>query len=316
MLLHAFGGIFSLLMVVSLGYWLSARGWFSPSCVKMLPRLVTNVSLPPFLACTIISSLDASHLAHMLYGVFVPLLVMVLLFALAWMFGKATHVSKRHFGLFCASVSNPNTIFIGIPVNQALFGPDSLQYVLLYYFGSTLFFWTAGNWFISRDQPAPGEEITATARRNFEWQKIISPPLIGFFIGVSIILAEWQPPDFIFRAASIIGELTTPLALIFIGITLQTMGLRNLRLTRDISYALAGRMIASPLLMWLTLLFIPLPALMGKVFIIQSALPVLLQVAILSAYYRTDPQFGSIMVSASTILAALTVPIFMLLISA
>lgn len=314
MLLHAFGGIFSLLIVVSLGYWLSARGWFSPAGVRMLPRLVTNVSLPPFLACTIISSLDASHLAHMLYGVLAPLLAMTLLFALAWAAGKATHVSKRHFGLFCASVSNPNTIFIGIPVNQALFGPDSLQYVLLYYFGSTLFFWTVGNWFISRDQTAPGAEIPSASRKAFAWQKIISPPLIGFFIGVSIILLEWQPPDFIFRAASIIGELTTPLALVFIGITLQNMGLRNLRFTRDINLALAGRMIVSPLLMWTLLLFIPLPDLMGKVFIIQSALPVLLQVAILSAYYRTDPQFGSIMVSASTIMAALTVPVFMLLI--
>lgn len=313
MLLHAFGGIFSLLIVVTLGYLLAARGWFSPSCVKMLPRLVTNVALPPFLACTIISSLDASHLAHMLYGALAPLGVMCLLFVLAWLFGKAVGVEKRHFGLFCACVSNPNTIFIGIPVNQALFGPDSLQYVLLYYFGSTLFFWTVGNWFISRDQSSKSPERHEAAKRHFEWQKIISPPLIGFFAGVCAIALEWRPPEFLFRAATIIGELTTPLALIFIGITLQNMGLRNLRFTRDICLALVGRMIASPLLMWCVVALLPLPALMGKVFIIQSALPVLLQVAILSAYYQTDPQFGSIMVSASTILAAITVPIYMLL---
>lgn len=314
MLLHAFGGIFSLLIVVAIGYWLAAAGWFSPSCVKMLPRLVTNVALPPFLACTIISSLNAANLAHMLYGVLVPVLAMFLLFALAWLFGKAIRINKRHFGLFCACVSNPNTIFIGIPVNQALFGPESLQYVLLYYFGSTLFFWTVGNWFISRDERMTGAELPAPAHKGINWQKIISPPLIGFFAGMCIIVTGWQPPDFLFRAASITGELTTPLALLFIGITLQNMGLRNLRFTRDICLALIGRMLASPLLMWLLLLLVPLPDLMGKVFIIQSALPVLLQVAILSAYYGTDPQFGSIMVSASTILSAITVPIIMLLI--
>ena len=310
MLLHAFAGIFSLLIVVAIGSWLSSRGWFSESCIKMLPRLVTNVALPPFLACTIISTLQHEQLAHMLYGALLPLCLMIFLFALAWLTGRATGVSKKHFGLFCAAVSNPNTIFIGIPVNQALFGPQALQYVLLYYFGSTLFFWTVGNWFISRDQGASNPDAPP-GKKSLEWQKIISPPLLGFICGVSIVLLEWQPPSFLFQAASITGELTTPLALLFIGITLQKTGLRRLKPNRDIIMALFGRMVASPLLMWLLLQFASLPPLMGKVFIIQSSLPVILQLAILSAYYRTDPEFGSIMVSASTLLSALTVPIYM-----
>lgn len=49
---------------------------------------------------------------------------------------------------------------------------------------------------------------------------------------------------------------------------------------------------------------------MGKVYIIQSSLPVLTQAAILSAYYRTDPEFGSLMVCASAILYATTAPLY------
>ena len=309
MLLHAFSGIFSLLLVVALGYWLAERGWFSESCVKMLPRLVTNVALPPFLGCTIISSFQRDQLAHMFYGAILPLFVMIALFLLAWRAGKALGIEKRHFGLFCASVSNPNTIFIGIPVNQALFGPQALQYVLLYYFASTLFFWTVGNWFISRDEGARNPD--SANGRAFEWQKIISPPLMGFIAGLAVVLFEWKVPGFIFRAASITGELTTPLALLFIGITLQKIGFRSMRPRKDLVLALCGRMIVSPLLMWLALRLVSLPPLMGNVFVIQSALPVLLQVAILGAYYGTDPEFGSIMVSASTILAVFTVPVIM-----
>lgn len=303
---HALGGIFSLLLVVVLGYFLARSGWFSLSTRKLLPKLVTNVSLPPFLACTIITSFERGSLLHMLYGAVLPMLTMVIMFVAGYVVAKLLGVNRRHFGLFCASVSNPNTIFIGIPVNLALFGHESLPYVLLYYFASTLFFWTVGNYFISRD-----ESNTPKSDSAFHWQKIISPPLYGFLCGLVLVCLDWHLPDFVFQAARITGDMTTPLALIFIGITLQCMDLRHARIGRDVIVALAGRMIASPLLMWLLLPVFALPELMGKVFVIQSSLPVLMQVAILSAYYDTDPEYGSLMVSLSTILCSLTIPLYM-----
>lgn len=305
---HALAGVISLLLVVSLGYVLAKMNWFAPQCRALLPKLITNVALPPFLACTIISSFQRDSLTHMLYGTMLPALCMVILFGMAFVAGKLIKVEKKHFGLFCACVSNPNTIFIGIPVNMALFGPEALPYVLLYYFASTLFFWTVGNYFIARDLGAsPAQNQTAT------WQKIISPPLLGFFAGIIIIYSEITLPGFLMDAARITGEMTTPLALIFIGITLAGMDLGKIHFGKDIMAALAGRMIISPLLMAGLLPFFGLPVLMGKVFVIQSSLPVLMQVAILSAYYNTDPDYGSIMVSLSTLTCAITIPVYMVL---
>ena len=77
--------------------------------------------------------------------------------------------------------------------------------------------------------------------------------------------------------------------------------------------ALVGRLVVSPLVVLLLVPLFPIPELMGKVFIMQASLPVLMQAAILSAYYRTDPEFGALMVSLSTLLSALTIPIYMTL---
>lgn len=305
--LQAFAGIFSLLLVVGAGYLLGALGWFSASSRKLLPRLVTNVSLPPFLGCTILTHFKRDEFGLLLYSSLLPMLSMCLLFALAWFTGKLIRVKRCHFGLFCASVSNPNTIFIGIPVNMALFGPDAVPCVLLYYFPSTFFFWTVGNYFIRRDQGGNSNAGT------FHWQRIISPPMYGFISALLLVWLDLPMPDFLFEAARITGEMTTPLALVFIGLTLQGMKLSRIRITRDIAAALIGRMLASPLLVWALLPFFALPTLTGNVFIIQSSLPVLMQVAILSAYYDTDPDYGSIMVCLSTILSVFTVPVYMAL---
>ena len=319
-LLQALGGVLSLLLVVGVGYALAARGWFPPAVRGLLPRLVTNVALPPFLMCTILRSFAREDLAHMLTGALLPLLGMVLMYALAFGVGRAAGVDRRHFGLFCACVSNPNTIFIGIPVNMALFGEEAVAYVLLYYFASTSFFWTVGNYVISRDERAPGvpapESADAGAHPGGRRRKaLVSAPVYGFLAGVSLALLGVELPGFILSAARQVGDLTTPLALIYIGVTLHGMDLRHLRVTRDMALALIGRMVASPLLVWALLPFFGLPELMGKVFVMQASLPVLMQVAILSGYYNTDPQFGSVMVSLSTLACAVTIPLYMVLLS-
>lgn len=308
--LHALGGIFGLLLVVAVGYALAWKGWFSTESQMLLPRLVTYVALPPFLMCTLLQSFDRDHLLHMLYGALLPFTSLVITFSLAWVVGRIAHVQRKHFGLFCACVSNSNTIFVGIPVNLALFGEESLPYVLLYYFASTIFFWTVGNYAISSDGCGEGRERT---RFCDNIRHIFSPPMLGFLTGLALVMFKVDLPRFLLDAAKYLGNLTTPLALLFIGVTLQTMDLRHLKLDRDLVLALVGRLVVSPLVVLLLVPLFPIPELMGKVFIMQASLPVLMQAAILSAYYRTDPEFGALMVSLSTLLSALTIPIYMTL---
>ena len=308
--LHALGGIFGLLLVVAVGYALAWKGWFSTESQMLLPRLVTYVALPPFLMCTLLQSFDRDHLLHMLYGALLPFTSLIITFSLAWVVGRIAHVQRKHFGLFCACVSNSNTIFVGIPVNLALFGEESLPYVLRYYFASTIFFWTVGNYAISSDGCGEGRERT---RLCDNVRHIFSPPMLGFLTGLALVMFKVDLPRFLLDAAKYLGNLTTPLALLFIGVTLQTMDLRHLKLDRDLVLALVGRLVVSPLVVLLLVPLFPIPELMGKVFIMQASLPVLMQAAILSAYYRTDPEFGALMVSLSTLLSALTIPIYMTL---
>ena len=137
--------------------------------------------------------------------------------------------------------------------------------------------------------------------------------MLGFLTGLSLVLLNVELPRFLLDTARHLGNLTTPLALLFIGISLQNMDLRHLRLDRDLALALLGRLVLSPLVVALLVPLFPIPELMAKVFIIQASLPVLMQAAILSAYYRTDPEFGALMVSLSTLLSAITIPICMCL---
>jgi len=306
-----------LLLVVATGYVLARRGWFSKDMQTLLPRLVTCVALPPFLTHTLVSHFRREELLQNISIILLPLSALVITFLLAWLAARCLKVEKRHFGLFCVCVSNPNTIFIGIPVNLALFGEASLPYVLLYYFASTSFFWTVGHHFVRADSNVrPPANLAGRLKEMFGY--LLSPPMLGFLCGLGLVLSDLHLPDFMMMAAQFLGDLTTPLALLFVGITLYNVDLHQLpkqrrQALRDIWLALAGRLILGPLVMAALVLCFPIPVLMSKVFIMQASLPVILQVAILSAYYRSDPEFGALMVSLSTVFAALTIPIYMAL---
>ena len=54
----------------------------------------------------------------------------------------------------------------------------------------------------------------------------------------------------------------------------------------------------------------------SQVFVIQSSLPCMANMALFAAYYGADKEFASIAVATSTLLAMLTVPAWMAVISA
>ena len=111
--LHALQGILSLQIIVSIAYVLARKGWFSPETQILLPRLVTTVALPSYLFYTITHSFGRDDLVHLIYGSIFPLFSILLTFAVALLVARVTRVERRHFGLFCASFTTSNTVFIG-----------------------------------------------------------------------------------------------------------------------------------------------------------------------------------------------------------
>jgi len=304
--------VLSLFFLVMVGFVLARRGWFSPETKAMLPRLVTVVTLPPYLFLNIVKTFDSDQLHLLFSGSLIPALSMLLTFGLSNLAARLMKVRRERVGLMTVGATTSNTIFIGIPVNISLFGEEALPFVLLYFFANTTFFWTVGNYCLSLGGERAPEKILSPAT----FKRLFSPPLLGFAAGVLMVMAGFTPPPFLADALGYLGSLTTPLAILFIGITLAGVSLKNLRPDRDVAAVLLGRFVLSPLTIIILVSLFPLPPLMAKVFIIQASLPVVSSAVLLAGYYRSDPEYASVVVSLSTVMSLLTIPLFMAVISA
>ena len=304
--------VLSLSLIGLVGYVLDKKGWFGADIKAMLPRFLTLVTLPPYMVHNVLNTFSRDDLIHLIYGSAVPAPSIALAALFSHLMSKFMKKPEKRAGIFRTGIFTSNTIFIGLPVNIALFGEAAIPYVLLYFFANTTFFWTLGNYLLSLDGDRPRQENVwslATMKR------ILSPPLLGFALGISLTMLDLKPPAFLMDAAGYVGGLTAPLAILFIGITMAGVKISQIKLDRDVLMLLFGRFIVSPGIIILLTRFIELPPLMTKVFIIQSSLPVVTSAVMMAAYYRSDAEYASVVVSLSTLLSLLTIPLAMVLIS-
>ncbi|MCI1883008.1 MAG: AEC family transporter [Sporolactobacillus sp.] len=305
---HSTEGVLVILIMISVGWVLTARGWFDEKASRLIARLVTQIALPAYMISTIMGRFSSNELLKLLPNLRFPILSMLILYGISFLFVRCMHISPQRRGLFESMFCNSNTVFVGLPVNLALFGPDSLPYVLIYYMANTTFFWTLGVYLIQRDG-------NGSAKMDFRRTigKLFSPPLMGFIVGVILVLMRVKLPSFLMEDFQYIGNLTIPLSMIFIGIAIHQAGLNKLSINRDSVGILVGRFLAAPLLMTLLVLSAPMPKLMKAVFILQSAMPVMTNAPVVSKLYHADSQYAAVMVTETTLLSLLTIPILMTL---
>ncbi|MPM85366.1 hypothetical protein SDC9_132446 [bioreactor metagenome] len=142
----------------------------------------------------------------------------------------------------------------------------------------------------------------------------MNPALAGFSLAVVLILLNIQLPSFILNSCKYIGELTTPLAMFFIGIVLHSIPLKKLRIDRDIAVLLLGRFLVSPLFVIALEQFFPLPPLMAKVFIIQSVMPAVTSTGVMAKQYGADYEFATVATVITTLASMIIIPIYMVII--
>ena len=306
--LKSISGILVILGMILVGFVIGEKGWFDDKSRGLIAKLVTQIALPCYMLYTITQRFTAEDLLKMLPALRFPALSMVVLLGIATAVARIFAVRQDRSGLFISMFFNSNTIFVGLPINQALFGDASIPYVLIYYMCNTTFFWTLGTYLIQRDGEGEAQFDFKTSVK-----KVFSPHLMGFLLGLVMVMLQMKLPAFLDSDLQYLGNLTTPLSMIFIGLSVSHVGVKQLILGKDQLLILLGRFVVAPLLMATIVYWAPLPSLMKQVFIIQSAMPVMTNAPVVARLYRADSDYAAVMVTETTLATMVVIPILMVL---
>ncbi|OOF47323.1 AEC family transporter [Rodentibacter trehalosifermentans] len=302
--------VVSIVLIIALGFYLQKAGWFANTFASNISKLIMNIALPASIFNSVLTYLNRDKLVSLSDGLLYGAISIVLGYLIAWLLVKVMKIRRGRRGVFINTIVNANTIFIGLPLNIALFGNVSMPYFLVYYVLNTISTWAFGAILIAHDSNTPQKTEQA---QHIDWKKLLPAPLIGFLIALVFLLADIPVPSFIHTSLNYIGSIVTPLSLIYIGIVLCNAGLNSINFDKDTVVALIGKFILAPVIMVTLILLgenaLPLPLMEEKTLIVQSAIPALAILPILANEAKGDVQFATNIVTTSTLLFIIVIPI-------
>ena len=307
--LTAVESVLSIVLIIALGFYLRNKGWFADSFAGNISKLIMNIALPASIFVSELTYLTRDKLMALSDGLIYGALSIVFGYLIAWLMVKVLKVRRGRRGVFINTIVNANTIFIGLPLNIALFGEASMPYFLVYYVLNTVSTWAFGAFLIANDSTEP----QPAHRQKFNWKKLLPAPLLGFLVALVFLLADIPVPSFIHSTLDYVGSIVTPLSLLYIGITLADAGLKSIRFDKDTIAALLGKFVLAPLIMVALIAaghsILPLPSLEAKTLIVQSSVSALAVLPILANEAKGDVRFATNVVTTSTILVMIVVPL-------
>ena len=187
--------ILSIILIILLGYILKEKKWFDDSFSNNISKLIMNIALPASIFVSVLKYLTIEKLVSLSGGLIYTFLSVIIGYIVTWIMVKILKVKSGRRGTFINTVVNANTIFIGLPLNIALFGNESLPYFLVYYITNTVSTWAFGVILIENDNPEKNK-----TKKGFNWKKLLPPPLLGFLVALVFLVFKIPVPDFIHSA--------------------------------------------------------------------------------------------------------------------
>lgn len=299
--------IIPIIAIIVLGYILQVKGWFGDAFGPNLSRLIMNVALPASIFVSVMKYLTLDKLISLSGGLLYTFVAFILGYVVAYIAVILFKVRPGRRGTMINTFVNANTIFIGLPLNVTLFGDQALPYFLIYYITNTISTWTLGVYLMTSDSKSGQSKKTS----KFDWKKLLPAPLVGFLVALLFLILRISIPDFATNTLTYVGNIVTPLSLIYIGIVLAKAGLNTITFDKDTIVTLVGRFILAPLIMLLVLKFFAsnMATVEFKTFMIQSATPALAVLPILANQGKGDVEFSTNVVTLSTVLFIVVIPI-------
>ncbi|KFX71872.1 transporter [Pseudomonas taeanensis MS-3] len=292
--------ILPIFALVLLGYLLGWRQWLSAESAAGLANITFKLFMPTLLFAGIAKAPLADGLSPMLLlAYYLPVL---LVFGLVNLLVHRQRGTATPLGLVAAFSNN---VLVGIPLVTTLMGSAGLVYVfaILVFHSLTLF--SLHSFYAAFGSP---ERVDARGLLK----NLANPMIVGLLLGALLNVSEVGLPEPLWRMFTWLAQAALPCALIVLGVSLSRYRLRPSRMVLGLT--LAKLVLFPAMVWWLSTLLPGLSDAARSVLVLLAACPSGVNV-LAFAKNPEDTRSVSSAVFLSTVLAALTLPMWMLLVA-
>ena len=305
--LHAVASVTLILLLTATGYFCARMGWMSPQVKRFLSKFTMSVAIPCMCVYGLTKNLTREMLALSPGFLLVPFLSTLGAFLLSLLAGRLLKLPRRKLGVFMMMCAVSNAIFIGLPMCTELFGEICTPYVMLYYLVNTSFVQLVGLPLVRWSGEGGGFDCRML--KKF----LTTPTVIGVLLSFVLVFTGFSLPPLVMSYCKYMNNLVTPLALLLTGYIIYEIGLKNLRLDRDLALVMLFRFLLVPGVSFALCELFSVAGLGRSVLLDETAMPVVTQTVVAAADYGADERFAAQGAALSTLACFVVIPALMLI---
>lgn len=267
-----------MLIYIVAGIFLNKSGFIAKNVEDNISKFVINIAVP----CAILSSFINSDIRIPVAEFFWLISSVVISFFLLSILGKFSSgiicKKKSERGVWEYMMLFSNNIYIGFPVINTLLGNEGLIYAILICIPCNFLIFSYGI-YLAR----------VGSKLNFSWKKIINTCTIASILSVLLLYFPVEIPVIAEDLIAVCGKLSTPLALILLGMIIsEEFNIEKINIRRSVIFCLLRLIVGAfiigieYLLMWKDFVV------MRQVMVLTVALPASNLIIILSKQYKNE----------------------------
>ena len=278
-----------------LGVFVRKVGIIDWQTTKRLSSFIVNITQPFLIMASFITEYSESKL-KIAVGILVASLVMHVAFSLfaALLFRKTDPADRStlEFGIIFG-----NCAYLGYPVLVAVFPDNGLFYGAVFTLVFNVYIRTYGVFLLNKGKKGGRPVLKA----------LVNPGTIASVIGILLFVFKIEPPAFLTKTFTMVGDLTFPLSMIVVGSLLCNKPFKTM-FSANVGTFIVARLLALPVITLGACLLFRVDTGMTYLCVIMASMPAAANTAIFCELYKANSSLAASCVGVTSVLSVFTIP--------
>ena len=287
-----------LFLLMAVGLIAAKMGFLTKEVCSKMTDFVLYFVAPALIIVSFQLDFNRELLAGLGITALLALVIQILNILLAKVLVRHQDKSKECVMQFGAIFSNCG--FMGLPLDQALFGNEGVFYGAAYIAVFNVLSWSYGIILMNKGQ----------SNYHLSLKKVfINPGTVGVFIALIFFLASITLPQPIYKTLEYVGSLNTPMPMFIIGASMLGMSLTQLVCQWKIYLPIILRLVLIPILAIAIMILLKIDPLIAGVVLIGASAPTAALTSMFAVKFDKDTEISVNMVALCKLFSVVTMPL-------
>ena len=290
--------VISLFLIMIIGVYGSKRKIITSDINKGLTNILLEITLPCLVISSFIFDMDENLKNNIIKSFIYSPSVLIITILVSYIVLLPIKSDKKVIMQFANVFSNCG--FIGFPIIYSIFGSEGVLYASIFNMFFTIALWTYGIILFNGN----------IEKKDFK-KVFFNPSIIAVIIGLIIMVFNISIPEALYSTLDLVGEITSPLSMIIIGVILGSSNIFNYLKDYTIYYSSILKLIVLPVILIIISKIINDNSIVIKTLIIITAMPAAAMTSILAEKYDKEKEYSAVIIFITTLFSLITFPLLL-----